>query len=400
MLGRLLRKHRVGARLNKRFTIICFYQAYPPTSGAANVSYNLAKFVNGSSRLVQLGPRNERFITADNVEIVTLAGASESRRERLTRLPSFVTRMIQEIRRVEAEVVILEGASWAAYHWMLLRALRNAEPQVKVIYHSHNVEYLLRWQRNGRAAATITRWAEGWLVRNADMVTAVSKVDQDHFAHLYGVKPELLPNGVDVERFAHPDPDAVGRLKKLYGLDRHTLLFAGFYAYGPNREAIDFLVKSIMPALRERYASATLALTGGGAPYRGPSLKNVGSIAYEDFAGFVAACGVAVAPIFSGSGTRLKILEAMAAGIPVVATEKAAEGLSLTHGKDILFARNADEFVRCLGELFDNPGLAAGLRERAAITIAKFSWQTIVNDFEQALHAIRSGFVYPEESTY
>jgi glycosyltransferase involved in cell wall biosynthesis len=145
-----------------------------------------------------------------------------------------------------------------------------------------------------------------------------------------------------------------------------------------------------MPALRKHYTSAMLAITGGGAPYREPWLKNVGSIAYDDFAGFVAACGVAVAPIFSGSGTRLKILEAMAAGIPVVATEKAAEGLSVTHGRDILFARNADEFVTCIGELFDNPELAAGLRQRAAITIAKFCWQTIVNDFERVLYPCRT----------
>jgi glycosyltransferase involved in cell wall biosynthesis len=179
-------------------------------------------------------------------------------------------------------------------------------------------------------------------------------------------------------------------MRAAHRLDGRTLLFAGFYSYGPNREAIDFLVGSIMPALRKHYTSAMLAITGGGAPYREPWLKNVGSIAYDDFAGFVAACGVAVAPIFSGSGTRLKILEAMAAGIPVVATEKAAEGLSVTHGRDILFARNADEFVTCIGELFDNPELAAGLRQRAAITIAKFCWQTIVNDFERVLYPCRT----------
>ena len=191
----------------------------------------------------------------------------------------------------------------------------------------------------------------------------------------------------------NPDPDTVDRLKKLYRLDQHTLLFAGFYAYHPNREAIDFLVRSVMPKLRKQYPSATLALTGGGAPYDKPWIKNVGSIAYDDFASFVAACGIAVAPIFSGSGTRLKILEALAAGIPVVATEKAAEGLSLTHGKDILFARNIEEFLNCLGELFDNPRLAERLREKAAITIARFSWQTIVNDFERVLQPDGSGFL-------
>jgi polysaccharide biosynthesis protein PslH len=95
-----------------------------------------------------------------------------------------------------------------------------------------------------------------------------------------------------------------------------------------------------------------------------------------------------VAPIFSGSGTRLKILEAMAAGIPIVATEKAAEGLSLKHGEDILFARNSGDFVRCISDLFSNSILAARLRERSAETVKRFSWRTIVDKFESQLGPI------------
>jgi glycosyltransferase involved in cell wall biosynthesis len=269
------------------------------------------------------------------------------------------------------------------YHWMLFLAIRRAAPQAKVIYHSHNVEYLLRSQRHSRAVAILTWWAEGRLVRNADVAMAVSEVDQDHFARLYHVRPMLLPNGVDVERFAYPDPDAVDRLRRIYSLDRYTLLFAGFYAYGPNHQAIDFLVRSVMPALRERYPSATLALTGGGAPYHEPWIKNVGAIPYDDFPAFVTACGIAVAPIFSGSGTRLKILEAMAAGVPIVATEKAAEGLSVRHGEEILFASDKDEFVRRLSEVFKEPRLASHLRRNAQRKVAaEFSWQVIVRNFE------------------
>jgi glycosyltransferase involved in cell wall biosynthesis len=369
--------------LNRRVAIFCFYEAYPPASGAASVSYNLAKFISDSSVLVQLGRHDGRFVTADGVEVVTLAGASESRRERLIRLPGFVNRMVAEIRGAKPDVVILEGASWAFYHWMLLRRIRRAIPQTRVVYHSHNVEYLLRSMRNGRTVALLTRLAERQVVRDADLVTAVSEVDQSHFARLYGVTPILLPNGVDTKRFVPLDRQTIASLRAKYGIDSQTLLFAGFYAYGPNREAIDFLVTSVMPALRQRHPSATLALTGGGAPYCEPWIRNAGAVPYEDFAGFVGACGVAVAPIFSGSGTRLKILEAMAAGIPVVATEKAAEGLSLKHGEDILFARDRDEFVRRISELFDNPDFVARLRERGRLKVAsKFTWDSIARKFQ------------------
>jgi glycosyltransferase involved in cell wall biosynthesis len=377
--------------VKRRTAIVTFYEAYPAASGAASVSYNLAKFWPGNALLVQLGDSDLRLVTNDGVRVVTFAGATELRRERIRRLPHLIHRIAEEIARVRSPIVVLEGASWAIYHWLLLRRIRRSLPQVRIVYHSHNVEYLLRLQRHSRAIAMITRWAEGYLVKCADLATAVSQIDQDHFARLYGARPVLLPNGVDAERFGRFDSRNITRLKTAYRLDEHTLLFAGFYAYQPNREAIDFLVGSLMPKLRVRYPSATLALTGGGAPYHEPWLKNVGSIPYTDFASFVAACGIAVAPIFSGSGTRLKILEALAAGLPVVATEKAAEGLSLTHGTDILFAHNTDEFVNCLGELFDKPGCAAALRERSAISVRRFSWRAIVQDFEPFLYPNRSG---------
>jgi glycosyltransferase involved in cell wall biosynthesis len=369
-----------------RSAVCCFYQAFPPVSGAASVSYNLAKFASRARVLIQLGTRDQRFVTADNVEVVTIAGASESRREKLARLPAFVNQMVAEICSMEAEVVVLEGASWAVYHWMLLRAIRRAAPQAKLVYHSHNVEYVIRSLRHSRAVAALTRWAEGRLVRDADLVTAVSEVDQTEFARLYGVKPMLLPNGVDIERFTHRDSAANERLGKLYDLDRYALLFAGFYAYPPNREAIDFLVSSVMPLLRERYPSATLALTGGGAPYRASWIRNVGAIPYEDFPSFVASCGIAVAPMFSGSGTRLKILEAMAAGTVVVATEKAAEGLGLRHREHLLLAGNPHEFVNAIAALFDRPSVAARLRKSARQRInAEYSWQAIAHRFEQAI---------------
>ena len=374
-------------------TICCFYEAYPPASGAASVSYNLAKFWPGDAVLIQLGNSNQRLVTNDNVRVVTLAGATESRRGRIKRLPHLIHRMVEEIARAQSPVVVLEGASWAIYHRLLLQRLRRSMPQVKIIYHSHNVEYLLRLQRHSSAISMITRWAEGYLVKSADLATAVSEIDQDHFARLYGVRPVLLPNGVDTERFGRSNLQNITRLKAAYQLNDQTLLFAGFYAYRPNREAIDFLVGSLMPKLRVRHPSATLALTGGGAPYHEPWLKNVGTIPYNDFASFVAACGIAVAPIFSGSGTRLKILEAQAAGLPVVATEKAAEGLSLTHGTDILFARNTDEFVNCLGELFDKPVCAAAMRERSALSVRRFSWHAIISDFERFLYPNRSALL-------
>ena len=83
-------------RLNKS-AFCCFYEAYPPASGAASVSYNLAKCWRGDSLLLQLGSSDQRFVTDDGVQVATLAGASESRLKRLIRLSELISRIVAEI---------------------------------------------------------------------------------------------------------------------------------------------------------------------------------------------------------------------------------------------------------------------------------------------------------------
>jgi glycosyltransferase involved in cell wall biosynthesis len=364
--------------------LCCFYEAYPPASGAATVTWNLAKFTRGKRLLVQLGRRSAQGQLLDGLRISTVANTAETRVTKITGLARRIRAIVDEVQRANCDVIILEGGSWALYHFLLLRGLRRALPHARIIYHSHNVERLLRTERSGRALGALTGWAERSLLREADLSTAVSPIDQEHFDRLYGVRPTLLPNGVDFDRFSDVPARAIGDTRARHGLDTHTVLFSGFYAYPPNREAIDFLVNVVMPALREQFSSATLALTGGGAPYHEAWIRNVGLVPYEDLPAFMASCGVAVAPIFSGSGTRLKILEAMAAGIPVVATEKAAEGLALNDREDILFASDKDEFVRRLSELFENPELFSTLRQSAQRKVkATFSWESILEDFDR-----------------
>jgi len=367
-----------------RTAIVAFYEAYPPMSGAAAVSYNLAKFLPGKKTLVQMGQRASAA-SIEGIRVITLAGFSESRSAKLLGLSGKIRRMVAEVVTFRPDTVVLEGASWALYHRILLWQLRRALPHEYIVYHSHNVEYNLRSHRSNGAIAALTRWAEGSLLHDVDLPTAVSPIDQQQFTMLYGVKPALLPNGVDIERFAGLVPSATAQARSAYGIGVGTLLFSGFYGYPPNREAVDFLVNLVMPALRKRFRWASLAVTGGGAPYHDSWIRNVGSLPYEDFAAFVAACGIAVAPIFSGSGTRLKVLEAMAAGLPVVATEKAVEGLGLSPGEHFLVASNAGEFLDAIARLFEEPALAAHLRAAARTKISEFSWEGITRSLEQLI---------------
>ena len=371
---------------------VCFYEAYPPSSGAASVTWNVAKHGQGSKVLIQLGKIGRPGQKVDGVTIITLKGASDSKWKKISGLYSRIQRITDTICKTNPDVVVLEGASWVLYHLMLLHMIRRRQPQAAIVYHSHNVEYFLRKEKHGRLVTGLTRWAERHVLQRADAQSAVSEVDIRLFEELYGVKPELLPNGVDTEVFDNVTEDEVQVAKSQYGLNNKTILFTGSYLYRPNREAIDFLIKKVMPRVIQKCSSANLAIIGGDVPYSEQWLISAGIIPHEQLPAFIKACDVGVAPIFSGSGTRLKILEYMAAGIPVVATSKGAEGLVVESGHDLLISDDEKDFVSNIVKLLRDRNIASSLAKSGKKLVSgRYSWKTIMDSFNCTLSSIDGG---------
>lgn len=334
-----------------RSVYVSFYEAYPPVSGAASVTWNCARRSPGKVTLIQLSSTAGEDVV-DGVRVVRLVGSGRGV-GKLIAIRKLVGQIVGRCRTIDPDVIVLEGASWAVYHWMLLRAIRRAGLRARVWYHSHNVEKLLRQDRNGRAIATVTGWAEGRLLRGADRAFAVSTVDQAQFRELYGAATDLWPNGVDVERFdAVSDADVASARERL-GIGDCAVLFMGLYAYPPNTRAVDFLNNEVMPRVRERRPEAQLVVLGGRVPYARPWMINPGVVPFEQLPAVVKACAVGAAPVFEGSGTRLKILEYGAAGLAVVSTRKGAEGLDVTDGESILLREGGEGFAEGIAMALD-----------------------------------------------
>jgi sugar transferase (PEP-CTERM/EpsH1 system associated) len=190
----------------------------------------------------------------------------------------------------------------------------------------------------------------------------------------------LVPNGVDLEYFApngqSPDGD--------------SLVFTGSLAYDPNRDAMEYFLEEIFPEIRRTRPSAHLTVTGaaGGAPLR-PELRqdSVRFTGYlDDVRPVVRGSAASVAPLRKGAGTRLKILESMALGTPVVSTSKGAEGLRVEPGVHLLMADHASEFASQTTHLLTDPGLRASLAENARRLVThEYAWDSIGGQFEQAV---------------
>ena len=145
-----------------------------------------------------------------------------------------------------------------------------------------------------------------------------------------------------------------------------SMIFCGSFRYRVNYEAAAWFLKEAYPVIQASFPEARLTITGDTAGLPLPPAANVDTPGYiEDIRPFVANSWVSIAPILVGGGTRLKILEAMALGTPVVSTAKGAEGLDVIPGEHLLIGDTPEDFADAVVRLFGDPLLRQKLAANA-----------------------------------
>lgn len=369
-----------------RIILVAFYKVFPPIFGGASVTYNFTKYLCGEKYLIHLGNVKETNLGRE-IKLITIKHNSDNNLIKLINIIRQFHIIMARIVESKPDIIIMEGASWSLYYLILFLILKYNKIKAKLIYHVHNVEYLLRKEKNNKFIATITRWAEGILLRNVDAVFAVSKIDAQNFEYIYGIKPKILPNGVDMQVFNNINDEQIYALRKKYNLNGRIIFFMGIPNFRPNKEAITFLVEHTLPILVKDFPDIKLAIIGGKISYQRPWLLNPGNIPFEEVPVFTKACDICVAPIFAGSGTRLKVLEYLAATKPVVSTSKAVEGISVKDKENVIIAEEASEFIEAISYLLKNPEVARKIGEDGKrIVEESYSWQKIMQDFNKTLY--------------
>lgn len=211
-----------------------------------------------------------------------------------------------------------------------------------------------------READFYERAEREWLPR-FDRVFAASRQEAERIAAEVGVDVGVLPNVVRLPPRTSPDPSVAGA----------RLLFVGSLGYYPNHDAVIHFVRDVLPLCGDRRrGDVRLIVVGGGAA---PRLRKVmASDPRVEYRGFVehlaahyAQADVVVAPLRAGGGTRLKLLEAFAYGVPVVSTAKAAEGLDVTDGVECLLVDSPEGMAHACRRLLDDAALRGSLAARA-----------------------------------
>lgn len=213
--------------------------------------------------------------------------------------------------------------------------------------------YLARLLRSFRACTVVSERERALLSRSVPAHPAIA----------------VIPNGVDLADYAsvHETPQ------------RNRLIFTGSFRYHANHDAMSWFVRDVYPSIRACAPDVQLTVTGDTARRRLPDMPHVSHIGHvDDVRPLIASSWISVAPMRIGGGTRVKILEAMALGTPVVTTAKGAEGLDVRHGVHLLIADTAHTFAEQVLRLLADPELRAGLVGNARRLVeAHYNWATI-----------------------
>lgn len=232
--------------------------------------------------------------------------------------------------------------------------------------------------------------AERRALTESDLVFCCSAIDAGRFRGDYGVpagKLLVVPNGVTVPDVPPPpSPDALAMKARDAG--KTILYFMGKTDYAPNAEALRWIASVLLPELERRAPGRFACWISGPGPglppgADHPAVRWLGRV--PEVPPWLAAAGIAIAPVESGGGTRLKILEFLGAGKPLVATPKAAEGIDLRPGADAELVPLAG-FADAILALAADPARAASLaRSGRAKMLSSYTWQSVHARWRAAL---------------
>lgn len=293
----------------------------------------------------------------------------ESYHVRRYRSDAFAAKLEQVLRDDPYDVVLVEGLFLTPYVPLIRRM-----SQARVVLRAHNVEHRI-WQQMAhgcriplkrgylRHLALTLRNYELEHINDYDAVICISPVDADLFRQNGCRRPTTsIPFGINPEPLEHIDVEPA------------SLFHLGSMDWMPNREGVDWFLKEVWPRLHREVPQAHLYLAGRKMPQRllddaTEGVTVVGEVA--DAMYFIASKQINIVPLLSGSGIRVKIIEAMSAGKTVVTTTTGAQGIEACDGEHLLIADTADDFVRQIRRCVDDPDFCQQIGHNAYQLIAE-----------------------------
>ena len=378
-----------------------------PSWGAATRNYYFLKALAGKHNVSLLSwidsaeeEADKKLLTelASTVDIITRSSSPANKRiqqllsvlrGRSYMLSAYSHPEVQEaltslLTREAYDVVLFEGVVLAGY---------QLPEGVKVIIDEHNIEYELLQRTAQKEKMGIRKWynwQESRLLKRVEIercrrADAVLVTSERESLALKKMLPhsgiEVVPNGVDIERFRREDTEQESA---------HQIVFTGAMHYYPNVDAVLFFAEKCWPLIRAHVPDVTWNIVGADPLpevwklARLPGVTVTGSVA--DVYPYLSSAALAIAPLRIGSGTRLKILEALSMGKAVVSTSVGCEGLSVEPGTHLLVEDQPEAFANAVVAFLRSQSMRSmfGAAGRKLVEV-EYSWQ---HSGERLLHVV------------
>lgn len=381
------------------------YSPWPATSGGKTRQFHLLRSLAARGHRITLLLHDKHPVSAADRQVLEgfLEQVIIARRRPLRSLKTLLAGLFAGYPLL-ASVNGLSPALRATFtqllneHWDVVQIEHSYtfEPYEKALAHSgqpfvlteHNVESSL-------GAATYDRlpsWAlpfvryDQWryarwekrVMRQAAAVVAVTAADAQVLAPLAGQPVPVVVNGVDCQHFAaaRPDPTAL------------RVLFLGNYEYAPNVDAIEWALDEILPRVWARCPDARMSVCGFGMPSAWRERWRDERIEWQGFVpnllSLQSSSSVFLAPLRHGGGSKLKVLEALAAGLPLVSTAQGVSGLELLEGQDYLAGQTAEALADAVVQLLLQPQVAAPMGQAGRAYVRRaHDWSVAASQLEQ-----------------
>jgi len=270
--------------------------------------------------------------------------------------PTYYHSIFRIIEREKPDIIQI-SFPYGIFSARLINTLRG---KARIVYDAHNVEadMVKIYMNNPNTPlpkkliiAGMTPFIEKLAVSSADHIITISELDRQRFIERYGIsgdKISVIPVGVSL-----PDLQVFNSNREKENSEI-TILFHGSYNYFPNREAVNVILNKIAPEIMKKHKNVIFILAGTNMPKF--KKQNIVSLGYVDnLSQLISSCDIAIVPITQGGGVRVKILDYMAFGKPIVTTSKGIEGIEAENGKHAIIVNDVDEkFIEAIEYLIEN----------------------------------------------
>ena len=292
----------------------------------------------------------------------------------------------------EYDIIQCEGLTFALY----LNEIRKLT-SCPVVLRAHNIEHRIREMMVQNTAGKIhkaylknlsgrLKMTEAHAAAQFDAIVPISEPDSHWFRTVAPGKPlRLTETGAgSAEYVAEPE------------LQSMKVGYIGALNWQPNLHGIRWFLEKVWPCLLSAVPSATLHIAGRGAPESARSWLKGERISFEgevdDARSFMASMNVIIAPLFAGSGLRIKIIEAMSIGRTVVATPVAVRGLPAVDHRELIIASDPGSFCHALTEVLEDPSLRASTGKAAvALVLERFDNRALTAGLLEFYRELRHG---------